>query len=290
MTAVSLVTDDVRITRIRGERWIGYPRATKVIERLEDLLVHPKRHRMPNLLLVSDTNNGKTTLAKRFVSRHPHTLDPEGENSECPVIMVQAPPQPDEGRLYNAILQNTYALFKPSSRVDQRQFQVLALLRLVRARMLIIDEIHHLLAGSSLRQRHFRNVIRALGNELEIPIVAIGTREAFNAFHTDEQLENRFEPAWLPRWNVDSKEDAIEYRRLLSSFERTLHLRAPSQLDEPSMAVRILSMTGGTIGETADLLSRAAVYAIRTGKEQITPSILERCGYIVPAKRGRQVT
>lgn len=283
-------TDQERVARILGERWIGYPRAQAILERLEQLLVYPKRQRMPNLLIVSDTNNGKTTIAKRFVSRHPAQLDPKGEHSHLPVVMIQAPPIPDEGRLYNALLRETYAPFKPYSRIDQRQFQVLALMKLVEVRILIIDEIHHVLAGSSMRQKHFLNVIKYLGNELQIPIVAIGTRDAFNAIHLDPQLENRFEPAWLPRWSVEDQESAKEYRRLLASFERLLHLRNPSNLQEKSMALRILAMTGGTIGEIATLLQRASIHAIQTGTEQITPRVLERCGYVVPAKRGRQVT
>jgi hypothetical protein len=32
-----------------------------------------------------------------------------------------------------------------------------------------------------LRQRHFLNVIKYLGSELQIPIVAVGTHGAFNA-------------------------------------------------------------------------------------------------------------
>jgi superfamily II DNA or RNA helicase len=36
--------------------------------------------------------------------------------------------------------------------------------------MLIVDEIHHLLAGSATRQRQFLNVLKYLGNELKIPI------------------------------------------------------------------------------------------------------------------------
>ena len=47
--------------------------------------------------------------------------------------------------------------------------------------MLIIDDVQHVLAGPTLKQRHFRNVIKYLGNELQIPIVGVGTRDAFNA-------------------------------------------------------------------------------------------------------------
>ncbi len=48
--------NDERIERIRKPRWIGYPRSKVVLDKLEDLLVYPKMHRMPNLLIVGDTN------------------------------------------------------------------------------------------------------------------------------------------------------------------------------------------------------------------------------------------
>ncbi|MFF9214487.1 TniB family NTP-binding protein, partial [Streptomyces sp. NPDC014791] len=51
-----------RIRHIRTERWIGYPRARSVIEHLETLLVWPDRQRMPNVLLIGPTNNGKSMI------------------------------------------------------------------------------------------------------------------------------------------------------------------------------------------------------------------------------------
>lgn len=59
--------------------------------------------------------------------------------------------------------------------------------------------IHHLLAGNSVRQKWFLNVIKHLENELKLPIIAVGAQDAFNAISTDPQLANRFEPAVLPR-------------------------------------------------------------------------------------------
>ncbi|MGA8517497.1 MAG: TniB family NTP-binding protein, partial [Pseudonocardiaceae bacterium] len=40
----------------------------------------------------------------------------------------------------------------------------------------------------------FLNLIRFLGNELDIPLVGVSTREAYLAIRADDQLENRFEP------------------------------------------------------------------------------------------------
>jgi hypothetical protein len=46
------------------------------------------------------------------------------------------------------------------------------------------DEIQHVLAGPLLKQRQFLNVIKHLGNELRIPVVAAGTQDAANTDST----------------------------------------------------------------------------------------------------------
>src|SRR5215467_9006217 len=51
-----------RIAHIRHPRWIGYTRAKQLLNKLDDLLTHPKTHRMPNLLIIGDTNAGNTML------------------------------------------------------------------------------------------------------------------------------------------------------------------------------------------------------------------------------------
>ncbi|MBU6430379.1 MAG: TniB family NTP-binding protein, partial [Cyanobacteria bacterium REEB65] len=83
--------DSERIAYIRSPRWIGYTKAQDILGRLEDLLAHPKSHRMPNLLVVGDTNNGKTMLVKRFCSKHKPDDNPKGEAAVVPVLFMQAP-------------------------------------------------------------------------------------------------------------------------------------------------------------------------------------------------------
>ena len=69
-----------------------------------------------------------------------------------------------------------------------------------RVNLLIIDEVHNLLAGAQVQQRRMLNLLRWLGNELQIPLVAVGTAEALHAIQSDDQLANRFEPIGLPPW------------------------------------------------------------------------------------------
>lgn len=273
-----------RIERIRTPRWIGYPRAKQILAKLDDLMAFPKSHRMPNLLIVGDTNNGKTMLAQRFCSLHPASDNPEGNGIHVPVLFIQAPPVPDEGRFYNAILERLFAPYKPSDRVDKKQFQVVKLLKYVGLRMLVVDEIHHILAGNLHRQRAFLNVIKYLGNELQVPIVGVGTREAFQALQTDAQLSNRFEPVLLPRW-----EFGTDFLRLLASFERMLPLKDASVLHETSLATKFFSMSEGYIGELSRLLNDAAVEALETGKERIDLRVLDAMQWNGPSERKRGI-
>lgn len=278
------LSDAERIHKIRSERWIGYPKAKQILTKLEDLLIYPRTHRMPNLLVVGDTNNGKTMLAQRFMSLHPANDNPDGDGIIAPVLLVQAPPVPDEGRFYNAILEMLFAPYRPSERIDKKQFQVIKLLRYIGLKVLVIDEIHHILAGNMNRQKAFLNVIKYLGNELQISIVGVGTKDAFRALQTDPQLSNRFEPITLPRWEMDH-----DFQRLLASFERMLPLKQPSGLAQQELASTLFAMSEGYIGELSRLLSDASALAINSGTEQISPKLLQQLDWTPPSRRKRQL-
>ena len=271
-----------RIQFINSQRWIKYPAAERILERLEDLLVHPKIVRMPNLLLVGETNNGKTVLVNRFCQLHPPYATTGDEQLVRPVVSMQSPPQPDEKRFYHKLLDQLNAPYRLSDRIDRIERQAFHVMQHIDTRMLIIDEIHNLLAGSSRRQRAFLNVLKNMANELQIVIVAVGTMEARNAMSTDPQMSNRFVQQFLPRWHYNE-----DYLRLLASFERLLPLRKPSGLTQPALSEQIYKLSEGTIGEISTLITTAAIVAIRTGAEHIDRKILEQVSYISPSDRRR---
>ncbi|HEY0003840.1 MAG TPA: TniB family NTP-binding protein [Pyrinomonadaceae bacterium] len=269
-----------RIQRIRKARWIKYTRAEEILDKMENLLTHPKTHRMPNLLIYGDTNNGKTMIVNRFHSKHPAYDNPAGEGAVVPVLLIQCPPVPDEGRFYNAVLEAIYSPYKASDRPDKKQFQTIKMLRRIKLKLLILDEIHNLIAGNLNKQRHFLNTIKYLGNELQIPIVGVGTKDALVALRTAPEMANRFEPAELPRWQMGE-----EYLRLLSSFERILPLKKPSNLTDDEIANKLLAMSEGLIGELSTILITAAVKAVKSGEERIIVQLLNSIKWIPPSKR-----
>jgi hypothetical protein len=276
--------NDSRIRRIRTDRWITYSRAEAALCAMEDLLTFPRRTRMPNLLLVGPTNNGKTMIVEKFRRAHPPiaaNATPEGA-ANVSVLKVQMPAGPDEPRFFGAILDELGFPHLLSDRVAKRQDAAVRMLRETSVRVLIVDEVHNLLSGSRLHQRRLLNLLRWLGNELQIPLVAVGTAEALHAVQSDDQLANRFEPVGLPPWRTGE-----EYRQLLSTLEAVMPLRRPSHLARPALADKIMSAAEGILGEVVSIVTRAAVRAITSGTEAITPKLIDETGFISPSRRRR---
>lgn len=273
-----------RINHLKKPKWIGYTGAKEVHKKLEELRNYPTNLRMPNILLIGDSNNGKTAILNRFAMMNSSFVEEETQELFLPVLMVQAPPEPDEKRFYNVILDSLHSPYKISEKAELRQQRVIHLLQKLSVKLLIIDEIHHLLAGTLSKQRLFLNVIKYLSNELKISLVCAGTREAFNAIQTDPQLANRFEPRVLSKWKNDE-----EYLRLLSSFERILPLKKPSYLIESSIASAILSKSEGLLGEISRILELSAILAIESGVENITKNIIDNIDYISPSDRRKMI-
>ncbi len=273
-----------RIRRVRTDRWIGYARAEAALAALDDVLSFPKRTRMPNLLLVGQTNNGKTMIVEKFRRSHPPmaATDTVDGVARVPVLKIQMPSGPDERRFFGAILEELGMGQWPRDNLAARQSDAVRLMRLTDVRMLIIDELHNILSGTRTQQRRLLNLLRWLGNELQIPLVGVGTAEALHAIRSDDQLANRFEPVPLPLWS-----EGPEYLRLLSTLEALLPLQKASGLAGPVLAGTIFTRSEGVLGEIVAIVIRAAVEAISSGAEAITPRIIERSRFTSPSDRRR---
>lgn len=273
--------DAERVQRIRADRWIGYPRAVEALAQLEALLAWTKKQRMPNLLVIGATNNGKSMIIEKFRRQHPPTTGADAER--IPVLVVQMPSDPSVPRFYAGLLAAVGAPVRPRQRLGELERLALSVMRGVQVRMLVIDELHNVLAGREPGRREFLNLLRFLGNELRIPLVGVGTREAYLAIRSDDQLENRFEPFALPLWAEDQ-----ESASLLASFASSFPLRRPSPIATAEMTRYLLARSEGTIGELTRLLTEAAVAAVDSGEEAINQRTLTLAGYTGPTERRRQ--
>lgn len=184
----------------KADRWLETAQASAALARLEDHLSYPPRDRMPCLLLYGDTGMGKTKIVRKFLRDHPVRFDSGTGVTTMPVVAMQMPAEPLERDVYGELL-NALGAPGPASDSTYRLKEICrSLLRRMGMQMLIIDEIHAMLAGSFRQQRIFLNVIRFLANDLRVPLICVGTDLARQALLTDPQLAERFEAFHLERW------------------------------------------------------------------------------------------
>jgi hypothetical protein len=130
-----------------------------------------------------------------------------------PIISMQMPPTPDQHRFYSSLLFELGAPHSAAAGLAVLERLARDLLRRMAPNMLIVDEVHHLLAGTYREQRASLNLLKFLANDLRATMVLVGTRDAVIALQTDSQMVSRFTPFEVPRWR-----ESEAFRRLLATF------------------------------------------------------------------------
>ena len=191
--AVAELDDERRLAHLAEDHWIDYPRAREALQALERLLRCPERTRMPGLLLHGESNIGTSMIIQKFLRAHPaREFNADTGLLQVDVLAVEMPPAPQERRLYGQLLMALNAPYRPSDRLAAVEHTALTLLRKVAPWMIVVDEVHNLLAGTAHEQRASMNLLKFLSNQLRCAIVVLGTRDALAAMQTAPQIASRF--------------------------------------------------------------------------------------------------
>jgi hypothetical protein len=260
----ALKADDARIAWIKADRWIGFDRAQLAIDRLNALIAYPPRDRMPCLLIYGATGMGKTKILRKFERQHPPRYDQTSGVALRDVVVVQTPPEPVERDLYRELLVGLGAPALIGGSLAREKDTCRALLRAGEVKMIVLDEVNGMLAGTFRQQRIFLNALRFLANDLRVPLVCAGTDLARQALLSDAQLAERFEALHLVPWRNDSA-----LARLLRGLGAILPLRKPSELESPAIRSLVFEMTDGVTARIFRLIETVAERAILSGKERI---------------------
>ena len=269
-----------RLAFMDHPRWIEYRTARIVIDTLKRLIEMPSQPRMRNLLVIGDPNNGKTTLATHFRDGEGKGYVNEEGQSVKPVVIARIPA---ERRREGALRLHPRAVLGPVPRHGPRGAAALPD-HPHAPRVPHADARHRrdpLAAHRHRAQaaRRWMNALKMLCNELQIPIVGVGTKDAVQVLHTDDQHKSRFDVVALPVWKQDE-----EFQRLLAGFEQVLPLKRPSNLAHPDVAIPLQTVSGGNIGNLHRLLVECARDAITSGAEQIDRRTVEKFEWMKPTR------
>lgn len=243
-------------------------------------LYAPPSHRPPCAVLHGDTNNGKTTITIKFQKDHMPETGQAAEVSFIPVLRVETPPIIEIDAFFRQVLWTIRAPLPGKVKKGALMDQAMTLLAKIGTKLLVIDEIHNILAGRSEQRDQYLKTLKYLSNVLKIPIVTVGTLEALRAMQTDGQIANRFEPFFIPRWKPD-KDFAVFLATLCESME----LEKKSDFKSISFVKRFHAMSEGLTGEARNLMVRAAKTAITSGREVIDDETLDNTDWARPGDR-----
>ena len=263
------LSNDLRTREIQSERWVHYPRAKAALVALGRLTAHPRTTRMPSLAIYGDSGMGKTMLMQRFCDDHPPLLDQRKGIERQQVLPIQLAGKPGERQLFAQILHAVGVNQGLRANSVDMQFTVVRLLKAIGLQVLVIDEVHNILAGSAREQRIVLNTLRYLSNELNISLVCFGVTDAREAISGDAQLARRFDELTLTRWS-----STPAFEELMISILRNLPLREPSVLSALSLR-RILQFTDGLTARIFRLMNDLAIAAIESGTEKITDAAVD---------------
>jgi hypothetical protein len=114
--------------------WVDYPRASLALDQLHEALAWPPHHRKPCLFLAAPSQNGKTSILRRFMETLP---------ADIATQVVKADLAAGDGAhgLDKAILT---ALGLPLRRTSFNTDFTTDALKIANARMVIIDRMEHL--------------------------------------------------------------------------------------------------------------------------------------------------
>ena len=213
-------------------------------------------------------------IARNLSRKYAPEYDPASGITRTPLLLLQAPPAPDERRFYLHILAAVgapaTALSARAQNVASLEVRVIALLRDLGLRMIMIDEVHNLLAGTHREQRRFLNVLRYLSNELEVSLVCLGVSEAVDAIRGDIQLARRLDEHHLPNWRDDA-----EFSDMIQTLIAAMPLEKKSNLKVKALK-QILALTGGVTSRIFALIKDLSIDAIVKGDECITDDAIAK--------------
>lgn len=260
---------DEKLNFMLRDHHIDYPASDYILRELQDLVDRPRSTKPECRAVISDSDNGKTTLTKHFLRQNPIVLD-EADYPVSKVLWVEAPPAADEGRLYSAILTGLNVLHRADAPPERLEALVHQETAVHQTSVLVLDELHAMLNSPARQQRQFMASLKRLSNVRHLSIVACGTHEVVRALAIDPQFVSRFLRLPLPLWFADE-----DFLRLVAAFESLIPLPKPSNLAAPEMAFEIFKGSNGTIASIKKLVLRAAQMAIKANHERITFATLK---------------
>ena len=208
-------------------------------------------------------------LVEKFRRDHPPAFNSAVGFETSPVLAISLTSRPTERRVYAQLLMALGVSVNERATLLELEIKAIRLLKDSMVRVLVFDEVHNLLAGSSREQRVILQLSRHLSNELKASFVCLGVADARDAIAGDVQLARRLDQLVLPLWKGDE-----EFQEMVTAILRSLPLKRPSVLSAQGLR-HLVRIADGITARVFGVLNELAIDAVATGAECISDTVIE---------------
>lgn len=255
---------------------LSHPTHDAALDALEECLVRARmradgrRLKAKARLIFGPSGAGKTTLLEAFLNRHPDVETGDGDIRR--VIPVEMPEQTTKRALVAAVLAAMGYKANIHDNANDIIDEIVDKVQRLGVEMILIDEGHHVVAGSSLEA--ISEFLKSLLNRVRCQIVISGLPE-LRELNDYAQFDRRLMPdVVLQPYDWGTIEGRLQWLALLGRFERLLVLPEKSHLIEEHFAMAMYVATGGVVGIVSKYLSRALELATARGLRRIDKALM----------------
>ncbi|MGF6902584.1 TniB family NTP-binding protein [Paraburkholderia sp. GAS348] len=254
MTPAQQLRRDIETCELPHSMFVEHLTALK--RRIDDALAGfaPKVIRVPG-----PSGVGKSSLIANLSRDYPETRI-EGRR-HVPVLVVEVPHSATAKLLPKSVLR-ALGIQVPGSMTAGAMFDLMVTqLRLARTRVVIFDEISHLVdEGSRVPPRAASDWLKMLADALRMTLILFGIPRLERLFSANEQLRRRACPAlnFLP-YDATIVEEMVAYNSCVANYAR-LFSAAGYPIEVPTRVLTQQSylLTGGLVGVLADFVRELA--------------------------------
>lgn len=231
------------------DRFVLHEQAQSIMGEMSHVHKMSKLNSRPrNLLIIALAGAGKTALVSAFLKEHGAT----GHDNRNLIVSIQMPAVATEKGVMLALLEEFNIDFVRTHTLESLTKVFRTIAKETGLSLIIIDEFNNLFAAPKNKVLGILNILKWIGNEFHIPIVALGTKVSNRLLTYDSQFRERYKVSTIEAWS-----DGENFRNFVFTFLEQLPGKDARELDERTFKL-LLSLTSRTTNDVISILSHSA--------------------------------